>query len=145
MSARETPPRADAAPHERPGTIMVVDDDPEMRAVLRDVLTHEGFRVHEESGPEQVPEAVDALRPAAVIVDKEMPGSNGLDLVAALGHRYPALPVIVITAFGGAAIRAEARRQGAADYLEKPFRMATLLDALRAVTLARAPVETPDA
>ena len=127
------------------GTIMVIDDDPEMRAVLRDVLTHEGFRVHEESGPEQVPEVVDALHPAAVIVDKEMPGSNGLDLVAALGHRYPSLPVIVITAFGGAAIRAEARRQGAADYLEKPFRMATLLDALRALTLDRTPVETPDA
>lgn len=126
-------------------TIMVVDDDPEMRAVLRDVLTHEGFRVHEEPGPEQVAEAVAILRPAAVIVDKEMPGSNGLDLVAALGHRYPSLPVIVITAFGGAAIRAEARRQGAADYLEKPFRMATLLDALRAIRVARTPVETPDA
>lgn len=126
-------------------TIMVVDDDPEMRAVLRDVLTHEGFRVHEEPGPEQVPHAVDILRPAAVIVDKEMPGSNGLELVATLGHRYPTLPVIVITAFGGAAIRAEARRQGAAEYLEKPFRMATLLDALRALRVARAPVETSDA
>lgn len=134
----------DAARDGRAGMIMVIDDDPEMRAVLRDVLTHEGFRVHEESGPEQVPEAVDALHPAAVIVDKEMPGSNGLDLVAALGHRYPALPIIVITAFGGAAIRAEARRQGAADYLEKPFRMATLLDALRALTIDRTPVETPD-
>jgi DNA-binding response OmpR family regulator len=125
--------------------ILVVDDDPEMRAVLRDVLTHEGFRVHEEPGPELVAEAVDALHPAAVIVDKEMPGSNGLELVAALGHRYPALPIIVITAFGGAAIRAEARRQGASDYLEKPFRMATLLDALRALRVPRTPVETPDA
>lgn len=140
VSARDDDARAGRAE-----TIMVIDDDPEMRAVLRDVLTHEGFRVHEEPGPEQVPEAVDALRPAAVIVDKEMPGSNGLDLVAVLGHRYPTLPIIVITAFGGAAIRAEARRQGAADYLEKPFRMATLLDALRALTVARTPVETPDA
>jgi FixJ family two-component response regulator len=140
MSARDDDARAGWAE-----TIMVIDDDPEMRAVLRDVLTHEGFRVHEEPGPEHVPEAVDALRPAAVIVDKEMPGSNGLDLVAALGHRYPALPIIVITAFGGAAIRAEARRQGAADYLEKPFRMATLLDALRALRVPRTPVETPNA
>jgi FixJ family two-component response regulator len=140
MSARDDDARAGRAE-----TIMVIDDDPEMRAVLRDVLTHEGFHVHEEPGPEQVPEAVDALRPAAVIVDKEMPGSNGLDLVAALGHRYPALPIIVITAFGGAAIRAEARRQGAADYLEKPFRMATLLDALRALRVPRTPVETPNA
>jgi FixJ family two-component response regulator len=139
MSPREDTPRSGRAE-----TIMVIDDDPEMRAVLRDVLTHEGFRVHEEPGPELVPQVVEALRPVAVIVDKEMPGSNGLDLVAALGHRYPALPIIVITAFGGAAIRAEAQRQGAADYLEKPFRMATLLDALRALTVARTPVETPD-
>ncbi|HTK92211.1 MAG TPA: response regulator [Verrucomicrobiae bacterium] len=138
------PERTHAAHEGRGGTIMVIDDDPEMRAVLRDVLTHEGFRVHEESGPEQVPAVVDVLHPAAVIVDKEMPGSNGLDLVATLGHRYPELPVIVITAFGGAAIRAEARRQGAADYLEKPFRMATLLDALRALTLDRTPLETHD-
>jgi len=126
--------------------IMVVEDDPGMRAVLRDVLTDEGFQVHEEPGPERVPAAVERIRPSAVVLDKEMPGSNGLDLLAALRRRHPGLPVLIITAFGGATVRAEAMGAGAAGYLEKPFRMAMLLDTLRAITERRAAaIGAPDA
>ena len=119
-------------------TILVVEDDPGMRAVLRDVLTDEGFQVHEEPGPERVPAVVERIRPRAIVLDKEMPGSNGIELLATLGRRHPGIPVLVITAFGGAAARAEAIRAGAAAYLEKPFRMAMLLDTLRAITGTRA-------
>jgi len=127
-------------------TIMVVEDDPGMRAVLRDVLTDEGFQVHEEPGPERVAAAVERIRPRAIVLDREMAGSNGIELLVALGRGYPGIPVLVITAFGGAAVRAEAIRAGAAGYLEKPFRMAMLLDTLRAITEARAAaIGTPDA
>jgi DNA-binding response OmpR family regulator len=118
--------------------IMVVEDDPGMRAVLRDVLTHEGFQVHEEPGPERVPAEVERIRPRAIVLDKEMPKGNGIELLATLGRRHPGIPVLVITAFGGASVRAEAIRAGAAGYLEKPFRMAMLLDTLRAITDTRA-------
>ena len=127
-------------------TIMVVEDDPGMRAVLRDVLTDEGFQVHEEPGPERVPAAVERIRPRVIVLDKEMPGSSGIELLVTLGRRYPGIPVLVITAFGGAAVHAEAIRAGAAGYLEKPFRMAMLLDTLRAITAARAAaIGAPDA
>lgn len=127
-------------------TIMVVEDDPGMRAVLRDVLTDEGFQVHEEPGPERVAAAVERIRPRAIVLDREMAGSNGIELLATLGRGYPGIPVLVITAFGGAAVRAEAIRAGAAGYLEKPFRMAMLLDTLRAITAARAAaIGAPDA
>ena len=127
-------------------TIMVVEDDPGMRAVLRDVLTDEGFQVHEEAGPERVSAAVERVRPRAIVLDKEMEGGNGIDLLAILGRRHPGIPVLVITAFGGPAVRAEAMRAGAAGYLEKPFRMAMLLDTLRAITGARATaIGAPDA
>ena len=127
-------------------TIMVVEDDPGMRAVLRDVLTDEGFQVHEEPGPERVAAAVERIRPRAIVLDREMAGSNGIELLVALGRGYPGIPVLVITAFGGAAVRAEAIRAGAAGYLEKPFRMAMLIDALRAITEARAAaIGAPDA
>ena len=127
-------------------TILVVEDDPGMRAVLRDVLTDEGFQVHEEPGPERVPAVVERIRPRAIVLDKEMPGSNGIELLATLGRRHPGIPVLVITAFGGAAVRAEAIRAGAAAYLEKPFRMAMLLDTLRAITGTRAAaLGAPDA
>lgn len=127
-------------------TILVVEDDPGMRAVLRDVLTDEGFQVHEEPGPERVPAVVERIRPRAIVLDKEMPGSNGIELLATLGRRHPGIPVLVITAFGGAAVRAEAIRAGAAAYLEKPFRMAMLLDTLRVITKTRAAASgAPDA
>ena len=127
-------------------TILVVEDDPGMRAVLRDVLTDEGFQVHEEPGPERVPAVVERIRPRAIVLDKEMPGSNGIELLATLGRRHPGIPVLVITAFGGAAVRAEVIRAGAAGYLEKPFRMAMLLDTLRAITETRAAaLGAPDA
>jgi len=127
-------------------TIMVVEDDPGMRAVLRDVLTHEGFQVHEEPGPERVTAAVERVRPRAIVLDKEMPGSNGTELLVTLGRRHPGIPVLVITAFGGSATRAEVIRAGAAGYLEKPFRMAMLLDTLRAITDTRATaMGAPDA
>lgn len=127
-------------------TILVVEDDPGMRAVLRDVLTDEGFQVHEEPGPERVAAAVERIRPRAIVLDREMAGSNGIELLATLGRGYPGIPVLVITAFGGAAVRAEAIRAGAAGYLEKPFRIAMLLDTLRAITDARAAaIGAPDA
>jgi len=127
-------------------TIMVVEDDPGMRAVLRDVLIDEGFQVHEEPGPERVAAAVERIRPRAIVLDREMAGSNGIELLVALGRGYPGIPVLVITAFGGAAVRAEAIRAGAAGYLEKPFRMTMLLDTLRAITAARAAaIGAPDA
>lgn len=118
-------------------TIMVVEDDPGMRAVLREVLTDEGFQVHEEPGPERVPAAVERIRPRAIVLDRELPDSNGIELLATLARRYPGIPVLVITSFGGATVRAEAIRAGAAAYLEKPFRMAMLLDTLRAITEKR--------
>jgi len=118
-------------------TIMVVEDDPGMRAVLREVLTDEGFQVHEEPGPDRVPAAVERIRPRAIVLDRELPGSNGIELLATLARRHPGIPVLVITSFGGATVRAEAIRAGAAAYLEKPFRMAMLLDTLRAITEKR--------
>lgn len=118
-------------------TIMVVEDDPGMRAVLREVLTDEGFQVHEEPGPDRVPAAVERIRPRAIVLDRELPGNNGIELLATLARRHPGIPVLVITSFGGATVRAEAIRAGAAAYLEKPFRMAMLLDTLRAITEKR--------
>jgi DNA-binding NtrC family response regulator len=120
--------------------VMVIDDDAEMRAVVRDVLTRSGYLVHEEPGGERVIARLESEPPAAVILDKEMPGPNGLDLLTYIGCRYPSIPVILVTAFGGPAVRAEAIRRGAAGYIEKPFRMAALLEELRAVLERRATV-----
>jgi len=127
-----------------PRMVMVIDDDAEMRAVLRDLLQREGFRVQEEAGAEQVIRVLESVRPDAVVLDKEMPGGDGLDLLAYIRRRHPSIPVVFITAFGGPAVQAEALRLGATRYVEKPFRVAQLLDTLRALTDTGAAVGTPE-
>ena len=77
---------------------------------------------------------VESNRLDAVILDKEMPNMSGLDFLALLRRRCPDTPVILITAFGGPVVADEAQRRGAARYLEKPFRMTDLLEAIRTVT-----------
>ena len=117
-----------------PPTLLVVDDDLEMRAVLRDYLERDGFAVVDAASAEHALALVELLAFDAAILDKETPGMNGLDLLSFLRHRCPALPVIMITAFGGVAVAEEAFARGACRYLEKPFRIRDLVAALRSVT-----------
>jgi DNA-binding response OmpR family regulator len=114
--------------------VLVVDDDPEMRALLRDYLRREGFEVVDSATGEHAVALVETRSFDAAIVDKETPGMGGLDLLSFLRHRCPAVPVIVITAFGGDAVAEEAFARGACRYLEKPFRIHNLVAALRSVT-----------
>ena len=59
-----------------------------------------------------------------------MPGLTGLDLLPMLHRDFPQVPVVLVTAFGGRQVAASALRLGAASYLEKPFRLAQLRDAI---------------
>jgi DNA-binding NtrC family response regulator len=63
-----------------------------------------------------------------VILDKEMPGMNGLDVLSFLHRRFPSTPVILITAFGGPHVAEESYRRGAIEYIEKPFRLPNVVD-----------------
>lgn len=117
-----------------PATILVIDDDEEMLAVLKAFLEREGHRVLEHSRGEWAIAAAECERVDAVILDKELPRMNGFDLLAFFRRRWPEVPVILITAFGGQRVKEEALRLGAARYLEKPFRVAELLDAVHALT-----------
>lgn len=117
---------------ERP-RVMIVDDDAEMRALLRDALEREGFYVREHpAGDGLIPRLADWAADA-VVLDKEMAGASGLDLLKELRRHYPYTPVVLVTAFGGREVETEALRLGAAYYMDKPFRVARLLDVLRAV------------
>lgn len=115
-------------------TVLVIDDDPEMRALLKVFLEREGHRVIEKSGGEAAMATVESERIDAVVLDKEMPGIGGFDFLSFIRRRCPEIPVILITAFGGPAVEEEALRRGATRYVEKPFRVTELLEALRAVT-----------
>lgn len=122
----------------RPGslTVLVVDDDAQMRALLRDFLERDGHRVLESTSGEAAVSLVETEPLDVVILDKEMPGTNGLDVLAFLHHRCPGIPVIFVTAFGGPRVAEEALRRGASRYLEKPFRVSRILEVVQEVTRA---------
>jgi DNA-binding response OmpR family regulator len=123
----------------RPQSVLVIDDDPDMRHVLSDFLRHSGYRVVEAANGREGIFAAESERIDVVIVDKEMPGMNGLEVLSFFRFRRPKLPIIFITAFGGREDEEESRRRGAWRYIEKPFRVATVVDAVQSVLEKSAP------
>jgi DNA-binding response OmpR family regulator len=122
-----------------PPSVLVIDDDPDMRHVLSDFLQRSGYRVVEAANGQEGIFAAESEPIDAVILDKEMPGMNGLDVLSFFRHRRPQLPVIFITAFGGRDDEDESRRRGAWLYIEKPFRVATVVEAVQFVLERSAP------
>ena len=116
-----------------PRTVLIVDDDPAMRAVLRDSLQRDGYRVVEAEDGAAALLLVESEPVDVAIVDKEMPGTKGLDLLSFLHARCPAMPVIFITAFGGTQVAEESRRRGAVQYLEKPFRIRSIVETVQTI------------
>ena len=124
---------------DNPPSVLVIDDDPDMRQVLSDFLQRSGYRVVEAANGQEGILAAESEPIDAVILDKEMPGMNGLDVLSFFRHRCPRLPIIFITAFGGRDDEDESRRRGAWLYLEKPFRVAMVVEAVQSVLERAAP------
>lgn len=108
--------------------ILVVDDDNEMRALLTDVLRKDGYDVAEAQDGGQAALALRAREYDLVLIDKNMPGPSGLDLLPGLRRVCPRSQFIMMTAYGDVPSYMEAVEKGAAEFLFKPFRM----DELRA-------------
>jgi two-component system response regulator HydG len=104
-----------------------------MRRVLKDFLARSGYRVLEAASGAAAVELAEAAPIDLVILDKEMPGMNGLDVLSVLRQRCPELPIIFITAFGGREVAEESRRRGASHYFEKPFRLAAIVKTVQSV------------
>ncbi len=114
-------------------TVLLVDDDGAWRAALASWLEHEGYRVFGLPRGDHVAGAIEDRRIDVVVLDVHLPGLDGLDVLADVRRRWPGLPVIVTTAFGGSQTGDVARRRGATSYLEKPFRLEELMTQLRRV------------
>jgi two-component system response regulator AtoC len=100
-------------------SVLLVDDEPAVLFTLSEVLTERGHRVvTARSGTEALAHLEDA---DAVVTDLAMPGMDGLELMGQIGARDPALPVILLTAHGSERVAVAAMKQGAYDYVAKPF------------------------
>jgi two-component system response regulator AtoC len=100
-------------------TILLVDDEPGVLFTLSEVLTERGHRVvTARSGAEALTKLDDV---ETVLTDLSMPGMDGLELMTQLVARDQSLPVILLTAHGSERVAVAAMKQGAYDYLSKPF------------------------
>jgi len=114
--------------------ILLVDDDQELCALLKDWLTQDGFHV---TSVHDTRSAQDCLklqeRPDAVILDVMLPDGNGLDFLRTLGTQYKGLPVLMLSARGEPTDRIIGLELGADDYLAKPCDPRELTARLKAI------------
>ena len=120
--------------------ILLIEDDSETAEELVAELTQRGFEVeHAVSGIEGLDKAR-FLKPDLMIVDRMLPGMDGLTIVEALRHDQIRTPVLILSALGAVDDRVRGLRMGGDDYLTKPFAIVELVARIEA--LLRRPIET---
>ena len=125
-------------------TILVIDDDDQLRRSFEKLLTEEGYQVLSAASAEAGLQVATDRSPDLVILDIRLPGMNGLEAFERLHSQEPKLPVIIMTAYGTTETAIKATRMGAFDYILKPFdipdMLATIRKALNAGRFMRTPV-----
>lgn len=111
-------------------TILLVEDDHALREALGITLQLGGYEYRAVDCAEAALNALQKESFGLVISDVNMPGMDGHELLSLVRKRYPQVPVLLMTAFGAVTRAVDAMRQGAVDYLVKPFEPGTLLELL---------------
>ena len=109
-------------------TIFVVDDDIDVRTSLSRALKLRGFTVETYSSAPAFLDEFDPDRPGCLVLDQGMPHMTGLELQEVLLERGHSIPIIFMTGHGGVNQSVQAMKQGAVDFLEKPFRQDFLVE-----------------
>ena len=105
----------------RPGRILIVDDDPEVRMATRDFLAGKGYEVVVAAGGREALGLLDTSPIDVVLLDVAMPDMDGLETLKRLVAGHPDMPVIMVTANADIEITSKVLQLGAADYVPKPF------------------------
>ena len=120
------------------GRILVVDDEPQIRRVMRTTLTGAGYEIDDAKTGEEALEKLRQFRPELVLLDINMPGIGGLAACKAI-RAAPSVAIIMLTVHNTEAAKVQALDAGADDFISKPFSTPELLARIRAV-LRRVPV-----
>lgn len=105
--------------------VLIVEDDSEMRSLLRDELWGEGYQLKEARDGEEALRVVRDSPPDLILSDLKMPG-GGVEYVSRLRRSVPDCPLVLMTAFGDAKLRAEVLQSGATAYFDKPVHVKEL-------------------
>lgn len=106
--------------------LLVVDDEPLIRDVLRDLFVGEGYAVYTAADAREAEAALSHGRIAVALIDLKIPGGSGIDILNRIKQHDPAISVILMTGYPTIESVIEAMQRGACNYLIKPFRLHAL-------------------
>lgn len=118
--------------NKRKPTIYIVDDDDGMRRALSVLMTTVGYNAIAFASPTEFLAKLDANQPGCLVLDVRMPEMSGLEVQQQLNRNGSLLPVILVTGHGDIPMAVQAMKDGAFDFLQKPFRDQDLLDRINA-------------
>ena len=101
--------------------ILIVDDEPSNRKILAQELIHHGYVTEFAKDGSEALRKIESSRPDLIILDDMMPGLSGLDVLRELRKRDHDIPVVMITAYGTVERAVQAMREGAYDFITRPF------------------------
>jgi len=113
------------------GQVVLIDDEEHLRTACTQALELADILVDAYDGPDNALEKINRTWAGVIVTDIKMPGSSGLDVMTKALSLDPELPVILITGHGDVPMAVDAMRNGAYDFIEKPFASEVLVDAVR--------------
>lgn len=113
-------------------TVLVVDDDPDIRSAIALLMKSVRLPARTFAGADEFLASWKADEPGCLVLDVRMPGMSGLELQAILRERGAEIPIVFLSGHGDIPMALRAVRNGALDFLEKPFRDQALIDAVHA-------------
>jgi CheY-like chemotaxis protein len=122
------------------GRVLVVDDEAVVGGLLRDLLVALGYSVKVTRHGAEALELVPVFQPSVILLDLQMPGMSGTEVLDHLRRDHPELPVVIVSGNQDRAIAERMLSNGAFDYLPKPFGL-DILASIVAAAVARAPRE----
>jgi DNA-binding NtrC family response regulator len=112
-------------------TILVVDDEVEVRELLNQILQRAGYQVHQVKDGASLKESFDRVQPDVVLLDYKLPDATGLDLLPLIKKEWPEVEVIMLTGHATYDVAVEATKRGAFHFQEKPFEQEGLLNLVK--------------
>ncbi len=113
--------------------ILIADDEDDLRTLLGDLLSGSGYEVDCASDGDEAIALIRGSEPDLAMLDIQMPGMNGIEVLKFVSQHYPKMRVIMLTGFADLKYAMEAREFGARDFISKPYKIDDILETISRV------------